>query len=215
MESPDPALDRATEAVEGAEPVGEMRLGDMARSLAQTALRSRGNVRRAAGLGREAVRVAIGRSEIAPAKGDLRFRDPAWQDNPAYRRVMQLYLAWAQEVDRSSTSADLEWRDTERARFLAAIRHLVAVAPTNTLPGNPQALKRVIETGGVSLARGARNLVHDVRHNGGMPSTGRHRERSRSERPRRDPGRGGLPRRGLRGHPVHADDAADARPARS
>lgn len=169
MAPSDPALDRATEAVEGAEPVGEMRLGDMVRSLAHTALRSRGNARRVAGLGREAVRVAAGRSEVAPAKGDLRFRDPAWQENPVYRRVMQLYLAWSQSVASLVDSADLEWRDTERARFFADIL-TTAAAPTNTLPGNPAAVKRAFETGGVSVARGARNLVRDVRHNGGMPS---------------------------------------------
>jgi polyhydroxyalkanoate synthase subunit PhaC len=45
-----------------------------------------------------------------------------------------------------------------------------AVAPTNTLAGNPAALKRTFETSGLNLLRGARNFVHDVRHNGGMPS---------------------------------------------
>jgi polyhydroxyalkanoate synthase len=37
------------------------------------------------------------------------------------------------------------------------------LAPTNTLPGNPAALKRAFDTGGASLARGARNLLDDVR----------------------------------------------------
>src|SRR5688500_11020232 len=98
MDASDPALSSATETVSDAEPVGELRLGDMVRSLAQAALRSRGHVRRAASLGREAARVAIGSSEVAPEKGDSRFRDPAWQENPAYRRAMQLYLAWAESV---------------------------------------------------------------------------------------------------------------------
>jgi polyhydroxyalkanoate synthase subunit PhaC len=169
MDVSDPALSRATEAVGGAEPVGELRLGDMVRSLTQAALRSRGHVRRAASLGREAARVAIGSSEVAPEKGDSRFRDPAWQENFAYRRVMQLYLAWAQSVAATVDAADLEWRDTERARFFAAIL-TTAAAPTNTLLGNPAAVKRAFETGGASVVRGARNLVRDVRHNGGMPS---------------------------------------------
>jgi hypothetical protein len=45
-----------------------------------------------------------------------------------------------------------------------------AVAPTNVLAGNPAALKRTFETGGLSLLRGTRNLVGDLRHNGGMPA---------------------------------------------
>ena len=45
-----------------------------------------------------------------------------------------------------------------------------ALAPTNTLLGNPAALKTALETGGGSLRAGARNFVSDVRHNGGLPS---------------------------------------------
>ena len=45
-----------------------------------------------------------------------------------------------------------------------------AAAPTNFLMSNPAALKRAFDTGGMSLARGARNFVHDVRRNGAMPS---------------------------------------------
>jgi polyhydroxyalkanoate synthase subunit PhaC len=45
-----------------------------------------------------------------------------------------------------------------------------SLAPTNTLLGNPAALKRAWQTRGQSLLAGARNVVHDVRHNSGMPS---------------------------------------------
>ena len=111
-----------------------------------------------------------GASEIAPERGDWRFRDPTWRENPAYHRLMQSYLAWSAEVQEVVDGASLGWRDTERARFLATFV-TTALAPTNTLPGNPEAIKRLLETGGTSLARGARNVVHDIRHNGGMPST--------------------------------------------
>jgi polyhydroxyalkanoate synthase len=166
----DPAsLRRATEAVEGAEPIGQVGFGDMTRSLLQTVMRSRGTLRRGASLGREGLKIATGRSEIEPAKGDWRFKDPAWQDNPAYRRVMQAYLAWAASMEDLVDTAALEWRDSERARFFMGIL-TSAAAPTNTLPGNPAALKRAFETGGLSLVRGARSVVRDARSNGGMPA---------------------------------------------
>ncbi len=44
-----------------------------------------------------------------------------------------------------------------------------ALAPTNTLLGNPAAIKRVLETGGGSLVSGTRQYVDDLLHNGGMP----------------------------------------------
>jgi len=62
-----------------------------------------------------------------------------------------------------------DWHDVERARF--AVNALTsALAPTNTLLGNPAALKRAFDTAGGSVLRGLGNLVHDIRHNGGMPS---------------------------------------------
>jgi polyhydroxyalkanoate synthase subunit PhaC len=131
---------------------------------------ARSLVRSAGRLTGEGARIARGSSQIEPERGDWRFRDPTWRENPAYRRLMQLYLAWAAEVEGVVKDADLGWRDAERARFLATVL-TSAWAPTNFLLGNPEAVKRVVETGGVSLLRGLMNAVHDLRHNGGMPAT--------------------------------------------
>ena len=96
----------------------------------------------------------------------------AWTSNPAYRRVSQAYLAAGGAASRlvdDLESKDRDWHDVERARF--AVNALTsALAPTNTLPGSPAALKRAFDTAGGSVLRGLGNLVHDVRHNGGMPS---------------------------------------------
>ena len=117
----------------------------------------------------ELTRVAVGRSAVAPPKGDRRFTDPTWAENPGYRRLMQAYLATCGALDEVVEGIDLaDWRDRERARFVASLL-TSTLAPTNTLVGNPAALKRAFETGGASLGRGVRNAVHDLRHNGGMP----------------------------------------------
>jgi polyhydroxyalkanoate synthase len=83
---------------------------------------------------------------------------------------MQSYLAWAQTLTTALADADVDWRDTERARFLLEIL-ISGVSPTNFLAGNPAALKHAFETGGLSLAKGAKSLVSDVARNGGMPRT--------------------------------------------
>src|SRR5262245_18201862 len=52
------------------------------------------SVRLAAGL----ARVAAGTSNVAPAPRDKRFSDPAWAENPMYKRWAQAYLVWAQSM---------------------------------------------------------------------------------------------------------------------
>jgi len=156
-------------AVDGAEPLGTVRLGDVGRSIWKTARRSRGSLSRTTGLAAEAARITVGRSAIAPDRKDWRFADATWQDNQLYRRVMQYYLAWAESMEAMVTSANLDWRAEERARFFMGIA-VSAAAPTNTFLGNPAALKRAIETGGGSLISGLRNFIDDQRHNGGMPA---------------------------------------------
>jgi polyhydroxyalkanoate synthase len=156
-------------AVDGAEPLGAVRLGDVGRSIWKTARRSRGSLSRTTGLAAEAARITVGRSAIAPDRKDWRFADATWQDNQLYRRVMQYYLAWAESMEAMVTSANLDWRAEERARFFMGIA-VSAAAPTNTFLGNPAALKRAIETGGGSLISGLRNFIDDQRHNGGMPA---------------------------------------------
>jgi polyhydroxyalkanoate synthase len=142
---------------------------DVAVPLSKAAVNSGRVVKTGAGLSVEAVRILAGGSAVAPAKGDGRFADPAWDGHPGYRRLKQLYLAWCSAVDDVVESTDVEWRTRERARFAAGIV-TSAAAPTNTLVGNPAALRRAAETRGASLVSGARHLVDDVLHNGGMPS---------------------------------------------
>jgi polyhydroxyalkanoate synthase subunit PhaC len=170
VESDPIVADEVINAVESGEPAARIGVGAAAQSLASAALRSRGIGRRGAALGLESAKVIAGRSKVAPQKGDWRFKDETWQENPAYRRMMQMYLAWASTVMQAVEDADLDWRDGQRARFAAEVL-TTALAPTNSLLGNPAAVKRVFETGGLSLVRGARNIVKDLRTNGGMPST--------------------------------------------
>ncbi len=109
----------------------------------------------------ELVRIGVGASDLAPARKDRRFTDPAWTRNPALRRVVQAYLAAGRTLDELIDDGGLDWRDDQRVRFLA--ENLVeACAPSNVPLLNPEALKEAVDTGGLSLARGGLNLVRDM-----------------------------------------------------
>jgi len=162
----------AEDAVASGEPVALPSLGGVVDGLAATALRGTAVARAAVSLSAENLRIALGRSDVAPERGDWRFRDETWSTNPAYKRVAQWYLAWCKAVETvlDDVEATTDRHRAERAKFVMNVM-TSAVAPTNSLLGNPAALKKTFEAGGANLVRGAEHFVADLRHNGGMPST--------------------------------------------
>jgi polyhydroxyalkanoate synthase subunit PhaC len=119
--------------------------------------------------GLELARIGLGRSQITPEKGDKRFADPVWQQNPAYRMLMQTYLHLGSQTEDLADNLGIEGMNAERARFaLSLIRE--AMAPTNFFLGNPAAIKRSFDTGGGSVRKGLANLAGDMLHNRGMPT---------------------------------------------
>ena len=119
-------------------------------------------------LWREAVRIARGVSELEPDPKDARFRDPVWKENPYYRSLAQAYLAVSKSLE-GMIERDAPWQAVEREKLLVEIL-TSAMSPTNTLLGNPQAIKRFFETGGQSLVSGIKNMLRDAAKNRGMPS---------------------------------------------
>jgi polyhydroxyalkanoate synthase len=125
---------------------------------------------RVGGLAAELARTATGRSALAPAKGDRRFGDPAWESNWLLRRALQSYLAVSDTVDGLISDADVDWRAERRAR-LAAANVLDALAPTNFPWSNPAVIREVVNTGGENLVRGARRFARDLSTPPRLPAT--------------------------------------------
>jgi polyhydroxyalkanoate synthase len=122
-----------------------------------------------AALIRDLIAVMAGQSELAPRKGDKRFADQAWQENPLYHMVLQGYLAWTNALQGMVDQSALDGRSKGRARFALSLM-TDAFAPTNTLLGNPAALKKSYETRGQNLVNGLKNLFDDISNNGGLPA---------------------------------------------
>ena len=114
-------------------------------------------------------KVLAGKSDVAADPKDRRFADPAWQYSPIHKRLFQAHAATGSALTAYIESSELNTRDKARAQLVASI-FIDTIAPSNSLL-NPTALKRVIDSGGLSLVKGAKNLVHDLRHNGGLPSS--------------------------------------------
>ena len=117
----------------------------------------------------EMVDVARGKSELAPHHKDRRFKDESWQKNPLYKRAMQSWLAMQQELNGWISDSRMHPADQARAKFVTDLI-VDALAPTNTLIGNPTAMKMLVHTKGQSVIKGLQNAYHDLTKNGGMPS---------------------------------------------
>src|ERR687896_53337 len=93
---------------------------------------------------------------------DKRFSAPDWEQNPFYETLKESYLLASEYLLDEAEKTDGE--DTpEQRRLKFHLKQFVdAMAPVNYLLTNPAALKRAFETGGASLAEGARNLLADL-----------------------------------------------------
>jgi polyhydroxyalkanoate synthase len=119
-------------------------------------------------LGKDWLAVLAGKSQAAADPKDRRFSHEIWQQSGYYKRLMQGFLVWRDALTRMLERADATPEDRERARFLLSVV-TEAFAPTNSLLGNPGALKRLSETRGKSLLYGAQNFLDDLLNNGAMP----------------------------------------------
>ncbi|MBX3479037.1 MAG: alpha/beta fold hydrolase [Caulobacter sp.] len=163
----------ATDGAGGLNPiVGVARedlIGAVGVLLRETAGRPVKTLKHVAKFNGELVKILTGRSELEAGPKDKRFADPAWRYNPLYKAGMQYYLAVQKGV--AGWLDDVEFDELERARanFVTGMI-LDSLSPSNTLVGNPSAVKRAFDTGGVSLLKGLKNAYDDVTKNDGIVS---------------------------------------------
>ncbi|WP_334164990.1 class I poly(R)-hydroxyalkanoic acid synthase [Phenylobacterium sp.] len=115
-------------------------------------------------------RLHDGRSEpvAAPAKGDKRFSDPEWTENPAFDAIKQSYLITSDWLNSLVGGVEgVDPMEKRRAEFFMKML-TDAFAPSNFLTSNPAALRELLATGGESLVRGMENFAADLERGGGQ-----------------------------------------------
>ena len=96
------------------------------------------------------------------AKGDRRFRDPGWDENPLFDFIKQSYLFTSRWM--LNTVRDVDGLDEATARKIDFYtRQFVdAMAPSNFALTNPEVLRATVESGGANLVKGLGNLLDDL-----------------------------------------------------
>ena len=99
---------------------------------------------------------------IEPAKGDRRFKDAEWNENPVFDYIKQSYLLASKYLYECVRDTEgLDQHTADKVDFYTR-QYIDAVAPTNFAMSNPEVLRRTVETGGENLLEGLSNLLEDL-----------------------------------------------------
>jgi len=102
---------------------------------------------------------------VTPAKGDKRFNDPDWSEQPLFDVMKQSYLLtsnWLNSVVSQAAAEDgVDPLTKRRVEFFMKML-TDAFSPSNFLISNPVALREFVETKGESLVRGMENFAADL-----------------------------------------------------
>jgi len=97
-----------------------------------------------------------------PERGDRRFSDPAWTEEPVFDYLKQAYLLTAKRaVELVDDAQGLDDDTRTKVQFFTQ-QYLNAISPANFAFTNPEALRRAIDTGSISLLSGLANLLADA-----------------------------------------------------
>src|SRR5258708_39139009 len=100
---------------------------------------------------------------IAPEKGDKRFSDTAWQQNPVFDALKQSYLLAATTLLKSA--AEVQGLDEHQQRKMVFYlrQFLDAISPTNVAFTNPQVIHETVQSGGQNLVTRMEHLLRDIK----------------------------------------------------
>jgi polyhydroxyalkanoate synthase subunit PhaC len=102
-----------------------------------------------------------GPPSVREAERDRRFAAKAWRDQPYFALLKNAYLLYSDYVRELTDVAQADPDSKKRLEFLTR-QYINAIAPSNFLATNPDALQLALDSGGASIVQGASNLIADA-----------------------------------------------------
>lgn len=99
---------------------------------------------------------------IAEERGDGRFKDSAWTENPVFNYLKQAYLLNSQMLQ--SMVDELHFDDpktAERVKFYTR-QYVNSVSPSNYALTNPEVCQEILDSKGKNLLKGMENFMRDL-----------------------------------------------------
>lgn len=101
---------------------------------------------------------------VTPEKGDKRFNDEEWENNPIFNFLKQNYLLTTQAMlDAIDNTEGVDEKTRQRLAFFTR-QWVNAIAPTNFLLTNPEVLRLTLESGGQNLVQGMKQMSEDMQN---------------------------------------------------
>ncbi len=93
---------------------------------------------------------------------DRRFSSEAWSAQPSSKFLAAMYLLNGEFLQKMVQAVKTDAKTQARLSF-AVEQYVALAAPSNFLALNPDAMKKAIESDGLSISQGMQNLLHDVK----------------------------------------------------
>jgi polyhydroxyalkanoate synthase len=106
--------------------------------------------------------VGDGPASVPETEVDRRFAAKAWREQPYFALLKGAYLLYSDYVRELTDLAQAD-PDTKKRLTFVANQYINAIAPSNFLATNPDALQLALSSQGASIAQGASNLIADAR----------------------------------------------------
>ena len=104
---------------------------------------------------------------VQPLGSDRRFKHDDWQNNFLYDYIKQSYLITAKHLHESLAGVQgLDAQTAKKVDFYTR-QYIDALAPTNFLMTNPEAVRETLASGGQNLVKGFANLLEDLTRGNG------------------------------------------------
>lgn len=103
-----------------------------------------------------------GDAVVAPERGDRRFKDEAWSENPLFDYIKQSYLLSSRFVMAQAAQGEgTDPKQQAKIEFYAK-QFVDALAPSNFVATNPEVLRVTMESNGENLVKGLQNMLDDL-----------------------------------------------------
>ena len=91
-------------------------------------------------------------------KTDKRFSSNDWLDSNPFASIAALYMINSKAMMEITDNLSIENKEKQKIQFVVE-QWLESVSPSNFLATNPEAQKKLVETGGNSFLNGLANLI--------------------------------------------------------